>query len=77
MKNREFQKGAIYPYVIRMVRDGRAVVNSYSRIYPDKTRSEISQKWVRLFKEQQDFYDNFSGGQKMLVRYEELASKPE
>ena len=48
-----------------------------SRIYPDQTISEISQKWVRLFKEQQDFYDNFSGDQKMLVRYEDLGSKPE
>ncbi|NEQ36338.1 MAG: sulfotransferase [Okeania sp. SIO3I5] len=77
LKNREFQKGVIDSYLIRMVRDGRAVVNSYSRIYPEQTISEITQKWVRLFKEQQDFYDKFSGGQKMLVRYEELATKPE
>lgn len=77
LKNREFQEGAIDAYVIRMVRDGRAVVNSYSRIYKNKTISEICQKWVKLFKEQQDFYDKFSGGQKMLVRYEKLATKPE
>ena len=77
LKNKEFRSGAIDAYLIRIVRDGRAVVNSYSRIYPDSTISEISQRWVINFQEQQQLYDSFPGERKMLVRYEELATKPE
>ncbi len=77
LENREFQKGAIDGYLIRMVRDGRAVVNSYSRIAPEQTISQISQRWFKLFQEQQHFYDKFPDNKKMLVRYEELTTKPE
>ncbi|NEP41393.1 MAG: sulfotransferase [Okeania sp. SIO2H7] len=77
VKNKEFRSGNLDTYLIRIVRDGRAVVNSYSRIYPKLTISEISQRWVRQFREQQEFYDSFPEKKKMLVRYEELATKPE
>lgn len=77
LKAREFRAGLIEAYLIHMIRDGRAVANSYLRVFPKLTISEFSQRWVSQIQEQKSFYDKFPGDKKMVVRYEELATNPQ
>lgn len=77
LKAREFRSGLIEAYLIHMIRDGRAVANSYLRAFPQLTITEFSQRWVRQIQEQKSFYDRFPTEKKMVVRYEELATNPQ
>lgn len=67
----------IQPYLIYMVRDGRAVVSSYKRKYSDQDLSQITSQWKHKTFEMNRFYENFSPKRRMVVRYEELATHPE
>lgn len=53
-------------------RDGRAVVNSRLRKYPDRDAGTQIQAWVDKMASAQALFDNFDG-LKMHVRYEDLA----
>lgn len=77
LKAREFRDRHLKTYLIHMVRDGRAVVNSYSRIYPNRTIAQISHDWLKTVREQTQFFEDFRLGPKMRVRYEHLSSDPE
>lgn len=76
-KAREFRAGLIEAYIIHMIRDGRAVANSYLRAFPKLTITEFSQGWVGQIQEQKSFYEKFPADRKMVVRYEELATNPQ
>jgi Sulfotransferase family len=60
------------PYLIFLQRDGRAVVNSYRRKYPERDLSEIIQNWRNKIQQTQELFDEFRGA-KLIVHYEELA----
>ncbi|NEP35320.1 sulfotransferase [Moorena sp. SIO3B2] len=62
-------------FLLFMQRDGRAVINSYLRKYPENNVEQRINSWVEKINNTQLFYEQFSG-KKSKVKYEELASKP-
>lgn len=70
----EFKSKSIEEYLLYMVRDGRAVVNSILRKYPHKTVAEITPNWVNQVNRMNKFFNEFDADEKMMVRYEELAT---
>lgn len=64
------------PYLVYMCRDGRAVVNSYLRKYPDRGIDRISENWMRQIKGMNEFYLKFPDRRKIQVHYETLATEP-
>jgi hypothetical protein len=66
----------IKPYLIYMCRDGRAVVNSYYRKYPEQGIANVIQKWKQQTDTMNAFFIKFPH-EKMKVQYEELATRPE
>ena len=77
LKAREFREGLIEAYLIHMVRDGRAVANSYLRAFPNLTITKFTHQWVSQLQEQKRLYERFSDRYKLVVRYEELATNPQ
>jgi hypothetical protein len=61
------------PYLIFLQRDGRGVVNSYRRKYPDRPFEDIIDNWIQNITKAQAFFDEFLGP-KMSIHYEDLAS---
>ncbi|MGH8503822.1 MAG: sulfotransferase family protein [Gammaproteobacteria bacterium] len=66
----------IQPHLVYMCRDGRAVVNSYYRKYPDRGMVNLIENWKRQTASMNAFYDRFPHA-KTKVHYEELATQPE
>jgi hypothetical protein len=75
-KAKEFTSGEVKAYLLNLVRDGRAVVNSYLRKYPQRDMAEFTQDWMEKTKQRQEFYHSFDRGKKIEVAYEKLASDP-
>jgi hypothetical protein len=73
---REFRQGHLDAYVIHAVRDGRAVLNSYLRAYPDLTVETISQRWLSNLEHCEQLYSSVAEKRRMQVRYETLATHP-
>jgi hypothetical protein len=61
---------------IFLQRDGRAVINSRTRKYPDRSPVEIIEDWIVKVRRTTVFYEALRHP-KMIVRYEELATEPE
>lgn len=66
----------VEPTLIYLLRDGRAVVSSYFRKYPERGLEPITENWRRKVEAMSAFYDQFDKGPKLQVRYEELATNP-
>lgn len=66
----------IDPFLLFLVRDGRAVVNSLLRKYPEKGTERITRYWKRCISRMQHFYDRYPTDRKLCVRYEEFALSP-
>ena len=64
-------------YLIYMCRDGRAVVNSYFRKYPERGIKKITENWMRQVSMMNEYYEHYPEHRKMQVHYERLASNPE
>ena len=64
-------------YLLHLVRDGRAVLNSYLKKRKRMTVEEFSNLWLQRVSNNEEFYDNFSQGKKIRIAYEELATKPQ
>jgi hypothetical protein len=62
--------------LIFLQRDGRAVLNSRFRKYPDKDAGEQIAAWKAQIEASREVYDAFTGP-KIAVRYEALATDPE
>ena len=62
--------------LILLLRDGRAVVNSRLRKYPERNAREVITKWKNQITAAQEIYDDFSGT-KLKIRYEDLATDSE
>jgi hypothetical protein len=56
-------------------RDGRAVINSRVRKYPDRDPREHIEGWIEQVRRTQAFYDTFAHP-KVIVRYEEFSLAP-
>lgn len=67
----------VTPFLIYLCRDGRAVVNSYNRKYPDRGIVDITKHWKSQVVKMNDYYNRFPIDHKIRVHYEELASNPE
>ncbi len=67
----------IKPYLLYMVRDGRAVVSSYRRKYDDKDLVQIIDHWKQETIKMNRFYEQFSPNRRVTVHYEDLATQPE
>lgn len=74
--SREFTQRMLEPYLIYLIRDGRAVINSYLRKYPSKDITELSRSWANKHLEKNSFFAKFPKGKKLEIRYEELAIAP-
>jgi hypothetical protein len=76
LQGREFREGKIQAYICHMVRDGRAVVNSYLRAFPDLTIDTLSERWLNNLNDCEAIYTEFPDDRKRQVRYEVLATDP-
>jgi hypothetical protein len=78
---REFDQH-LSPYLIHLIRDGRAVMSSYSRrkqyhgLTPQQFGQQFGQLWQERVTNENNFFDGFSG-EKIRLRYEEFATNPE
>ena len=78
---REFDEN-LSPYLIHLIRDGRAVMSSYSRrkqyhgLTPQQFGQQFGQLWQERVTNENNFFDGFSG-KKIRLRYEEFATNPE
>ncbi|MEL6158298.1 MAG: sulfotransferase [Cyanobacteria bacterium J06623_5] len=78
---REFQDKLLEPYLIHLIRDGRAVMGSYSRRkeYQGLSAADFGKQfgtlWQNRLNNEHKFYDSFSGN-KIRLRYEEFATEP-
>lgn len=77
LQAREFTGGLVQAYICHMVRDGRAVLNSYLRAYPNLSVRQISQRWLDNLLACEAIFETFPCDYKMQVRYEALATEPE
>lgn len=65
------------PFLIYICRDGRAIVNSYLRKYPDKNVKDAAKGWVRLTEKMEQFFDQFPSERRTRISYESLATQPD
>ncbi|NEO53883.1 MAG: sulfotransferase [Okeania sp. SIO3B5] len=72
----EFTSGRVETYLIHLVRDGRAVVNSYFRKYPHRDMAKMATEWVEKTKLRNDFFEKFNPERRIEIAYEQLASNP-
>ena len=73
---KEFISQRIEAYMIYLVRDGRAVANSYLRKYPHWEVEKYSREWVEKTKRRNDYFEKFNPDRRIKVAYEKLASNP-
>ncbi|MCP2729839.1 sulfotransferase family protein [Limnofasciculus baicalensis] len=64
------------PFLIFLQRDGRAVLNSRIRKYPDKDIKELIESWRTQIQLTKELFQSFEH-KKIKIRYEELATQPE
>lgn len=76
-RNRKKVKSSnIDPILIYLSRDGRAVVNSYYRKYPERGLEGISHNWNSRISAINKSFDSWPTESKIHIRYEDLAKKP-
>lgn len=71
----ELADTAMRPSLIFLVRDGRAVVNSRLRKYPDRDPESQIRGWMDHVARSEALFNEFPGA-KIRVRYEEFATAP-
>lgn len=79
---REFTSGKLDARLIHLIRDGRAVMNSYSRrrhyqgLSAEQFGEQFGELWMNRINNENRFFDAFSG-KKLRLRYEAFATQPE
>jgi hypothetical protein len=63
-------------FLLHLVRDGRAVLNSYLRKRKKMTVEQFSNLWLQRVRDNEQFFQNFNRGKKIQLAYEELATNP-
>lgn len=66
---------AFQPALLYLRRDGRAVINSRIRKYPDEPVAELIQDWMTQVELTNALYEQFDGP-KLALRYEQLSLDP-
>lgn len=66
----------IKPILLYLSRDGRAVVNSYFRKYPERGLEHIAHNWNSRVTAINECFTSWSSESKIHIRYEELAKNP-
>lgn len=76
---REFQENLLDAHLIHLIRDGRAVMNSYLRRKQAQgmTVQKFGEMWAQRITNENNFFDSFSGGEKIRLRYEKFATETE
>ncbi|MGB3296188.1 MAG: sulfotransferase [Phormidesmis sp.] len=76
---REFQDNLLDARLIHLIRDGRAVMNSYLRRKQAQgmTVQKFGEMWAKRINNENNFFDSFSGGKKIQLRYEKFATEVE
>lgn len=72
----ELEESGDNPVLIFLQRDGRAVLNSRFRKYPEKDAAEQIEAWKAQISASRAVFDDFHG-EKIEVRYEHLATSPD
>ena len=67
----------IRPRVIYLWRDGRAIVNSFLKKYPERGIARVSRHWKKRTHTMNELFQRLPYRAKMMVRYETLAESPE
>ena len=67
---------SVIPLIVFLHRDGRAVINSYLRKFPEKTIEQAVFDWKRNLEEIDHFYRNSPPEQRISISYEKLAVEP-
>lgn len=75
-RSTEMRETGGIPALLFLTRDGRAVVNSRIRKYPERDPSDQIRQWADKIETSDALFRAFEGP-KMHVRYEELATHPE
>ena len=75
-RSEEMREAGGVPALLFLTRDGRAVVNSRIRKYPERDPSDQIRQWADKIGTSETLFNAFDGP-KMRVRYEELATDPE
>lgn len=65
----------VEPHLLYLQRDGRAVINSRVRKYPDRYPVQQIDQWLDQIQKTTDFYDAYPG-QKTILHYEAFATDP-
>ena len=73
---RKLKTSDMEPVLIYLSRDGRAVVNSYYRKYPERGLQGISQNWNSRITSINKCFDSWPSDNKIHIRYEDLAKRP-
>ena len=71
----ELQFTTTQPFLVFLQRDGRAVINSRIRKYPNKNVKDLILDWINQIRSTSFLFENFSYP-KIKIRYEELATDP-
>ena len=64
-------------YLLHLVRDGRAVLNSYLKRRKNTSVEYISKLWLKRVTNNEKFFKDFSRGNKIQLAYEKLATTPQ
>lgn len=64
------------PILLYITRDGRAVVNSYLRKYPEESIERVTVNWKKSVQQMNDFFQRFRFP-KYRIPYETLATEPQ
>lgn len=67
----------IKPRMIYLWRDGRAIVNSFLKKYPERGIARVSRHWKKRTHTMNELFEHLPYRAKMMVRYETLAESPE
>jgi len=72
----ELDRAGIHGVLLLLLRDGRAVINSRLRKYPDRDAATQIRDWMQQIERSRELYRDF-GGSRLTVRYEALATRPD
>lgn len=70
------KSSGVEPVLIYLSRDGRAVVNSYYRKYPERGLDGISHEWNSRITAINECFNSWANESKTHIRYEDLAKSP-
>lgn len=77
LNTKEFTSGLVEGYLVHLVRDGRAVLNSYLRRFKWMTAEKYAREWRKKTILRNQLYEQFPSERKIIVRYEHLATEPQ